>query len=398
MAAAPRGGGNDRRPSSRTRGASSGERTRQGGPARRGPRDGESRRDARAQGDSTGRGGRDTSDGGNRRGDQRTGSKPGARGAGGNSASGNSASGNSSGGDSGRGSGKDASERRYGRGPVRGTGAGRGGSRVGGPKKPRPTPRRRPAPEYVPVEDQPHDEEGVRLQKILAGAGLGSRRACERLIEEGRVQVDGVVVTELGTRIIPEEHTLHVDGDRIQLDQNTVYLALNKPAGVVSTMSDDMGRLSLDDVLGPRKERLFHVGRLDADTDGLLLLTNDGELANRLQHPRYEVPKTYVAQVHGIVPKGIGKTLRDGVELDDGPVTVDSFRLLGSRPGHTLIEVVLHEGRKHIVRRLMDEVGYPVETLTRVQIGPVRLGELKAGKTRVLTREEVADLYGAAEL
>lgn len=288
--------------------------------------------------------------------------------------------------------------RRYGRGPARGTGAGRAGSQVGGPKKPRPKRNRRPAPVAVPVEDQPHDQDGIRLQKVLATAGHGSRRACERLIAEGRVQVDGVVVTELGTRILPDEHVVHVDGERVQLDTRTVYLALNKPAGVVSTMSDDLGRISLDDILKERKERLFHVGRLDADTDGLLLLTNDGELANRLQHPRYEVPKTYIAQVHGLVPKGVGRTLREGIELDDGPVTVDSFKLIGSRPGHTIVEVILHEGRKHVVRRIMDAVGFPVETLTRVQIGPVRLGDLKAGKTRALTREEVAGLYGAAEL
>jgi len=147
-----------------------------------------------------------------------------------------------------------------------------------------------------------------------------------------------------------------------------------------------------------RSERLFHVGRLDADTEGLLLLTNDGELAHRLQHPRYGVAKTYLAQIPGPVPRGLGRQLRDGVELDDGPASVDSFRVVDSKPGKALVEVVLHEGRNHIVRRLLDAVGHPVLSLVRVQVGPIQLGDTKPGKMRPLTRAEVGKLYSAAGL
>lgn len=243
-----------------------------------------------------------------------------------------------------------------------------------------------------------HDPDGVRLQKLLAAAGWGSRRTCERLISGGRVEVDGHVVTELGVRVDPARQTVHVDGTRVVLDTEKVYLAFNKPAGVVSTMSDERGRTSLADYVGGRSERLFHVGRLDAETEGLLLLTNDGELAHRLQHPSYEVPKTYVARVPGPVPKDLGRRLREGVQLEDGPVAVDSFRLVDSLPGRAIVELVLHEGRKHIVRRLLAEVGHPVEALSRTRIGPVRLGELRPGSSRPLTREEVGALYRAAGL
>jgi 23S rRNA pseudouridine2605 synthase len=243
-----------------------------------------------------------------------------------------------------------------------------------------------------------HQPDGVRLQKLLAGAGWGSRRTCERLIAEGRVEVDGQVVTELGVRVDPATQVVHVDGSRVVLDESRVYLAFNKPLGVVSTMSDERGRPSISDYLGNREQRLFHVGRLDADTEGLLLLTNDGELAHRLQHPSYGVAKTYVAQVPGPVPRDLGRRLRAGVDLEDGPVRVDSFRLVDSLPGRAIVELVLHEGRKHIVRRLLDAVGHPVLALARVQVGPVRLGELRPGRTRSLTKEEVGALYRAAGL
>jgi 23S rRNA pseudouridine2605 synthase len=243
-----------------------------------------------------------------------------------------------------------------------------------------------------------HDPDGVRLQKVLAGAGWGSRRACENLIAAGRVQVDGTVVSELGVRIDPARRVVHVDGTRVILDETLVYLAFNKPRGVVSTMSDERGRPCLADYVGGRSERLFHVGRLDADTEGLLLLTNDGDLAHRLQHPAYEVPKTYVAQVPGPVAKDVGRRLRAGVELEEGPVSVDSFRIVDSLPGKAIVEVVLHEGKKHVVRRLLEHVGHPVVALARVQVGPVRLGEIKPGRSRALTREEVAGLHRAAGL
>jgi len=243
-----------------------------------------------------------------------------------------------------------------------------------------------------------HDPDGVRLQKLLAAAGIGSRRACENLITAGRVEVDGHIVTELGVRIDPARQSVHVDGERVQLDESRVYLAFNKPLGVVSTMNDELGRPSISDFLRSRQDRLFHVGRLDADTEGLLLLTNDGDLAHRLQHPAYGVLKTYLAQVPGPVARDLGKRLRAGIELDDGPVSVDSFKLVDSAPGRALVEVVLHEGRKHVVRRMLDAVGHPVEHLVRTDVGPIRLGDLKVGKTRRLTREEVGKLYAAAGL
>ena len=259
-------------------------------------------------------------------------------------------------------------------------------------KKSQPTrvPRERATPE-VDV----HDPDGIRLQKLLAAAGVGSRRVCENLISDGRVEVDGHVVTELGVRIRPDQ-TVHVDGVKVQLDETRVYFAFNKPLNVVTTMNDELGRISIGDYVGDRHERLFHVGRLDAATEGLLILTNDGELAHRLQHPQYGVLKTYLAQIRGPVPRDIGKQLREGVQLEDGPASVDSFRVVDSQPGKALVEVILHEGRKHIVRRLLDAVGHPVLSLVRVQVGPISLGDTKPGKMRKLTKEEVGRLYTAA--
>lgn len=277
--------------------------------------------------------------------------------------------------------------RRRGPQPDRGT---TGRSRKGQPE----LAPREPAPEPVDV----HDPDGVRLQKLLAGAGVGSRRACEELIASGRVEVDGQVVTELGVRVDPLRQTVHVDGERVNLDESRVYLAFNKPLGVVTTMSDELGRPSIGDYLTGRPERLFHVGRLDADTEGLLLLTNDGELAHRLQHPAYGVLKTYVAEVPGPLRKDLGKRLREGVELEDGPVKVDSFRVIDSKPGKAIVEVVLHEGRKHIVRRMLEAVEHPVISLVRTQVGPVRLGSTKTGRWRPLSRAEVGGLYKAAGL
>jgi len=266
---------------------------------------------------------------------------------------------------------------------------------AGSTKASQPTrlPERRATPEI-----DVHDPEGVRLQKLMAAGGVGSRRVCENLIEQGRVEVDGQVVTELGVRINPRTQVVHVDGVRVNLDEDRVYLAFNKPKGVVTTMNDELGRISLADYVGNREERLFHVGRLDADTEGLLLLTNDGDLAHRLQHPAYGVLKTYIATIRGPVQRDVGKRLREGVELEDGPVRVDSFRLVDSQPGKALVEIVLHEGRKHIVRRALEAVGYPVERLVRVQVGPIHLGDLRQGRWRVLTRTEVAQLFAAVEL
>ncbi len=240
--------------------------------------------------------------------------------------------------------------------------------------------------------------EGVRLQKVLAAAGLGSRRACEVLIAEGRVSVDGEVVREQGRRVDPERAVIRVDTMRINTATWMVYLALNKPRGMVTAMSDPEGRPAVGDLVAQRKERLFHVGRLDADTEGLLLLTNDGELAHRLSHPSFQVPKTYLAEALGPVARDVGRRLRAGVELEDGIVRVDSFRLVDSSANRVLLEVVLHEGRKHVVRRLLAEVGHPVQRLVHTAIGPVRLGDQRAGKLRVLTREELGGLFALVGL
>lgn len=237
-------------------------------------------------------------------------------------------------------------------------------------------------------------EAGVRLQKVLAAAGVGSRRSCEELIAAGRVEVDGVPVRELGRRVDPATAVIKVDGLRVATEASgLVHLALNKPRGVISTMSDPRGRPNLGDYVQGRRERLFHVGRLDADTEGLILLTNDGALAHRLAHPSYGVPKTYVAEVTGPLARDVGARLRMGVELDNGIVTVDSFRVVGRSAGRVMVELVLHEGRKHVVRRLLEAIGHPVERLIRTKIGPVSLGELRTGRTRVLTRAEVGELY-----
>ncbi|MGJ0121010.1 pseudouridine synthase [Williamsia sp. MIQD14] len=240
--------------------------------------------------------------------------------------------------------------------------------------------------------------DGVRLQKVLAQAGVASRRGAEELIAAGRVDVDGEIVTEQGMRIDPTTAVVRVDGARVVMDETLQYLALNKPKGWQSTMSDDQNRPCVGDVVAERVmagQRLFHVGRLDADTEGLLLLTNDGELAHRLMHPSFEVPKTYLATVKGIPPRGLGRTLKAGVELDDGPVSVDGFAVLEILEGQALVKLVLHEGRKRIVRRMLDHVGFPVLSLVRTEIGAVHLGNQRPGSLRVLGRDEVGALYKA---
>jgi 23S rRNA pseudouridine2605 synthase len=242
------------------------------------------------------------------------------------------------------------------------------------------------------------EDEGIRLQKVLSQAGVASRRVAEKMIKDRRVEVDGHIVTEMGTRVDPNVSVIRVDGARIAIDDTMVYLAINKERGMHSTMSDDQGRPCVGDLVEYRvrgNKKLFHVGRLDADTEGLLILTNDGELAHRLMHPSYEVPKTYLATVLGSVPRGMGKTLRDGVELDDGPVHVDDFAVVDAVPGKSLVRVTLHEGRKRIVRRLLAHVGFPVKELVRTDIGAVSLGEQRPGSIRVLTGKEIGELYKA---
>ena len=243
-----------------------------------------------------------------------------------------------------------------------------------------------------------HVPDGVRLQKVLAQAGLGSRRACEQLIARGRVSVDGVVVRELGVRVDPERAVIHVDGLRVQLDTGLVTLVLNKPFGVVSTMDDPEGRPSLAQFVENREERLFHVGRLDVESEGLLLLTNDGELAHRLAHPSFEVPKTYLVNVAGRVRPSHGQSLLAGVELEDGLARLDAYRIIDQTPRAALVEVRLHEGRNRIVRRMFDAVDLPVERLVRTQLGPIRLGDLRPGRTRVLGRAELGTRMAAVGL
>ncbi len=236
-------------------------------------------------------------------------------------------------------------------------------------------------------------DRGIRLQKVLAGAGLGSRRACEQLIADGRVSVDGRGVAELGTRVDPQTAVVRVDGKRINLRAGQLYLALNKPRGMLTAMSDPHGRPNVGDLVSDQPERLFHVGRLDADTEGLLILTNDGEFAHRLAHPSHEVIKTYIAEVPGPVDRSLGRRLMAGIDLDDGPVAVDDFTVIDSSGGRALVQVSLHVGRNHIVRRLLEAVGHPVERLVRVAIGPVRLGDQRPGTLRELDATELAELY-----
>lgn len=248
-----------------------------------------------------------------------------------------------------------------------------------------------------PAGPRPEPVEGVRLQKVLAGAGLASRRACEAMIGAGRVEVNGRLVTEQGLRVDPERDVIRVDGSRIPTARRHLYLVINKPRGVVSTMDDPEGRPTLSDYLVGHPalrhgQRLFHVGRLDTDTDGLLILTNDGELAHRLAHPSYEVAKTYLAEVTGVMTAATVKQLRRGVELDDGPVRFSAVKLVSTAAERSLVRLTLHEGRNRIVRRTLEAVGHPVRRLSRIGIGPVRLGTLPLGELRALTREEVGGL------
>lgn len=289
---------------------------------------------------------------------------------------------------------------RIGAGAAKATGSRAFGSeRFGQNLGPVRKPARKRGPRAEVPQSELHDQDGIRLQKVMASAGVASRRVCEEMIAEGRVEVDGQVVTELGVRVDPKTAVIHVDGLRIQLDENMVYMVFNKPKGVVSTMEDPDGRPCISDfVRNSHGERLFHVGRLDVATEGLLLLTNDGELANRLTHPSYEVPKTYLVQVRGPFPQGVGAELKAGVELEDGIASVDSFKLVDSTPGHVLIEVVLHSGKNRIVRRLFDAVGFPVLRLVRVKVGPIGLGDQRQGSIRNLGKQEVGHLLASVGL
>ena len=239
----------------------------------------------------------------------------------------------------------------------------------------------------------PRGTEGERLQKVLAAAGVASRRVSEQYIADGRVSVNGEIVTEPGRRVDPERDRVAVDGTAVQLDPGKRYVMLNKPTGVVSSMKDEHGRRDLQEYAGGYPERLFNVGRLDADTSGLLLLTNDGELAHVLAHPSFGVTKTYVATVRGTATPAVMRTLENGIELDDGPIAADRARIVGeSSKDRTLVELTLHSGRNRIVRRMLDHVGHPVLELVRRQFGPLHLGTLASGRARDLTKVELGQL------
>lgn len=267
------------------------------------------------------------------------------------------------------------------------------GSKNFGPHRPR-------RPKNAPVDHYDfYDHDGVRLQKLMAQAGVASRRVCEEMIEEGRVTVNDQLVTELGVRVDPAKVSIQVDGMTIQTNDKLVYMVFNKPAGVVSSMEDPDGRPCITNYLrSSMTERVFHVGRLDVETEGLLLLTNDGELANRLTHPSYEVPKTYLVQVPGPMEPGIGAAMKKGLRLEDGVTRVDEFKLVDSTPGHVLVEVTIHSGKNRIIRRLFEHVGYPVEKLVRVEMGPIHIGSQKQGTIRNLSKVEIGKLLASVDM
>ncbi|MFE3328404.1 pseudouridine synthase [Streptomyces sp. NPDC059176] len=296
-------------------------------------------------------------------------------------------------------------------GPKRGRGSAARGGAKGGPKQPaqrggrtaparsreydaRSEERNRERYANKPRVSTPKtfgDQEGERLQKVLARAGMGSRRACEELIDAGRVEVNGKIVIEQGVRVDPEKDEIKVDGLTVAT-QSYLFFALNKPAGVVSTMEDPDGRQCLGDYVTNRETRLFHVGRLDTETEGIILLTNHGELAHRLTHPKYGVQKTYLAAIQGPLPREVGRRLKDGIQLEDGYARADHFRVVEQTGKNYLVEVTLHEGRKHIVRRMLAEAGFPVDKLVRTAFGPITLGDQKSGWLRRLTNTEVGML------
>ena len=239
---------------------------------------------------------------------------------------------------------------------------------------------------------------GERLQKVLAKAGVASRRHAEILIDAGRVEGNGNVILKQGVKVNPAVDVIRVDGVRVNVNEDQEYFILNKPRGMQSTMSDDLGRPCVGDVVSEKVasgQRLFHVGRLDADTEGLLILTNDGELANRLMHPKYEVKKTYLATVLGEADNKLVRQLKEGIELEDGLAKADFVQVVDQNQGFSLVRVELHEGRKHIVRRLLKEAGYPVQRLVRTKLHTVQLGDMKPGGLRALNSNELTSLYKA---
>ena len=234
----------------------------------------------------------------------------------------------------------------------------------------------------------------MRLNKIIADAGITSRRGADELILDGRVTVDGVQIRQLGAKFEPEKVEVAVDGETITRSLSKNYVVLHKPRGVLSTMYDPDGRPSLADFINLRTERLFHVGRLDKDSEGLILLTNDGDLTFRATHPSFGLEKTYIIEFDGKLPVGVDKTLLKGIELEDGMGRVLSFNQLSPQ----WIEVTIHEGRYHIIRRLMEAVGVEVLRLIRTKFGPISLGDTPEGRWRDLNSAELLNLQMALDI
>ncbi len=262
------------------------------------------------------------------------------------------------------------------------------GERSVRPRRPRPAARRRDEGESEEAE------EGDRLQKVLAAAGVASRRECEQLILEGRVEVDRKVVTELGTRVDPQKQEIRVDGEALHR-QKLVYYAINKPEGVISTARDPAGRMRVTDLMPPNAPRVFCVGRLDITSEGLILVTNDGELANGLTHPRHGIEKIYHVQVAGQVEPSVLAQLHKGIHLAEGFAHAKHVRIKSKRKKSTVLEMVLDEGRNREVRRLLARVGHKVQRLRRIAVGPVRLADLPSGAVRPLTPKEIQALKQA---
>lgn len=272
-----------------------------------------------------------------------------------------------------------------------------------GPKRRKPGPPKNKPPQKASSRTRQSgsraksDQPGERLQKVLAGAGIASRRESESLIEEGRVEVDGEVVTELGSRVDPARQEIRVDGEPLPRPK-LAYFAVHKPTGVVSTANDPSGRPRVIDLLPPSLGRLYNVGRLDMASEGLILVTNDGEMANRLTHPRHGIEKTYNVQVAGHPDPEVLTQLRQGVYFAEGKAQVVRVKIKSRRKQSTLLEIVLDEGRNREIRRLLAKVGHKVQKLVRVAVGPVRLGEMPAGAYRKLTPQEVKELRQATGL
>jgi 23S rRNA pseudouridine2605 synthase len=239
----------------------------------------------------------------------------------------------------------------------------------------------------------------TRLQKVLADAGIASRRASEQLILDGRVSIDGVQILELGTKCDPEISKVEVDGESISTKKTNVYLAFHKPVGVLSTMSDPDGRPSLGDYFKDRSERLFHVGRLDRESEGLILLTNDGDLAHRATHPSYGMVKKYLVEIEGVLTKDQLAEISVGIQLEDGLARALEIKTLREiNPKHSWVEISIHEGRYHIVRRIFENYELPVLRLVRTDFGPIALGETGVGRYRKLNEVELANLFKGLKL